>query len=410
MALVLLSAFSKDGQAAQSLVSTFGRGILLTIFLVFISSKLLPSLSSFFAKSQEYLFLFSIAWGFGLATLFSYIGFSVEIGALIAGVALSISPYAQEISSKLKPLREFFIVMFFILLGSGLVLDNFSQIIRPSLIFSLFVLVGDPLIVMIMMGVLGYNRKTGFLAGLSMAQISEFSLILIALGVQLGHISNYILSIVTLVGIITIALSSYLIMYGERLYAYVEKYLKIFEKKRAHEEMDFIGNYDIILFGGNRVGYDFIKTFKHFGQAFLCVDFDPDIVSELKQRGINCKYGDAEDSEFLDDLKLAESKIVVSTIPDFDTNLFILKKVRDTSAGPLVILISYNLEEAIKLYDRGASYVVMPHFISGEFAAKLARDAGYGLSSLSDKKKEHIAYLHERKALGHVHPTYFKSF
>ena len=104
-------------------------GVLLIAGLVLVSIYVLPHLSKFFAKSHEFLFLFSIGWGLGLAALFYHLGFSMEIGALIAGIALSMSPYNYEISSKMKPLRDFFIILFFILLGSQMVFGSISQLL-----------------------------------------------------------------------------------------------------------------------------------------------------------------------------------------------------------------------------------------------------------------------------------------
>ncbi|EKE05461.1 MAG: hypothetical protein ACD_19C00284G0003, partial [uncultured bacterium] len=176
--------------AIQLIWKSFLLGLLLFLFIKFI----LPRLSVYFATSQEFLFLFSIGWGFGLASVFHALGLSIEIGALVAGVTLSLFPYHYEISSKMKPLRDFFLILFFVLLGAELGVDNLSGAIIPALIFSAFVLIGNPLIVMTLMGILRFNKKTGFLSGLTVAQISEFSLILVALGYKLGHVDEKVIS------------------------------------------------------------------------------------------------------------------------------------------------------------------------------------------------------------------------
>lgn len=399
--LVIVSSLSSGGDALSLLVTVFAKGIAITLLLFLISWKVLPKLSDFFAKSQEYLFLFSIGWGLGLATLFTYIGFSLEIGALIAGITLSISPYANEIGARLKPLRDFFLIMFFILLGYTLQLDSLGALITDSLVFSFFVLIGNPLIVMILLGLLRYNKRTGFLSGLTVAQISEFSLVVVLMGVRLGHVSQEILSLVTLVGIITISASTYMIIYAEHLYTKIAGWLTIFERKQVIAETDILSHYKVVLFGGNRIGYDFIEVFKELGQSFMVIDFDPQVISELGGSNINSRYGDAQDVEFLEELNLEKSEMVISTIPDFDTNKVLIEYVGHKSPESVLILISQTIEDALRLYEAGADYVVLPHFIGGHYASNIAKNHGFSKESFQGEKEKHVKYLEERKSLGH---------
>jgi len=403
--LLVVSTFSDGRNVATLALLTGLKGLILIAVLVFISAKILPRLSAFFANSQEYLFLFSISWGLGMAALFHFIGFSIEIGALIAGVTLSVSPFSQEIGSKLKPLRDFFILMFFIYLGISMNIDGGYKLILPIIVFSLFVLVVKPLIVIILMEVFGYNKKTSFQSGLTIAQISEFSLILVLLGVSLGHISNEVLSLVTFVGLITISGSTYLILYSDKIYPRFGRFTSIFERKIAKKETDILSFYDVILFGCNRVGYDFLEQFKNLEQGFLVVDFDPKIIARLTKEGYNSKYGDAEDAEFLEELNLEKSKLIISTIPDFETNEFLLSNIRKKGHDVVIILISYNVDEAIKFYEGGASYVMLPHFIGGQFISYLTKRNGYDVSKYHSEREKHVNYLKTRKSLGHSHPN-----
>jgi len=402
--LIIISSFSKDLAVGDSLLALFLKAIFLILILILISLYVLPKLSNFFARSQEFLFLFSIAWGLGLATLFYQLGFSIEIGALIAGITLSISPYHYEISSKMRPLRDFFIILFFILLGSQLIIENIGSYIIPAIIFSLFVLIGNPLIVMILMGLMGYNKRTGFLSGLTVAQISEFSLILIVLGIKVGHLSNEILSLVTLVGLITIAGSTYFILYSHKIYPYLSKYLSIFERKRAKKGGDRLRINNIILFGYNRIGYDFLQSFKKLQRRFLVVDYDPEVISELTRKRINCRYGDAGDNEFLNELNLNKVEMVVSTIPDFETNLLLIKKIRQVNKKAIILVISHHIEEANIFYENGATYVILPHFLGGKYASMMIDKHGLDLSNFLKEKRKHILHLKKRIKLGHRHP------
>lgn len=408
--LIFISSFS-EGATSLSILELLIKGIGLTLLMSLFTIYVLPMLSNFFAKSQEYLFLFSLAWGFGIASLFHELGFSIEIGALIAGVALSVSPYNQEISTKLRPLRDFFTVIFFIYLGSKIEISSLGPVIAPTLLFLAFIVVVKPLIIMSLGGMLGYTKRTYFLAGISLAQISEFSMILALVGVKLGHLDNSTLSMITFLGMFSILISSYFINYSEKLYTLLVDLIKVFEKKKTLEkEISKAKSYEVILFGCNRVGYDFVRVFKKLGKAFLAVDFDPDVVKGLKDSGVNSIYGDAEDSDFLDELPLEKSKLVISTIPDFEINSFMLKQIRKKSEDIIVILLSYDLEEAVKLYEHGATYVVLPHFIGGEYAAALADNSNLDITKLHSKRNKHIDYLKERRHLGHSHPKWFHHF
>ena len=405
-ALILSSSFANGGGELSGFILLLIKGSALTLVITLFSVYILPTLSDFFAKSQEYLFLFSLAWGFGLAAFFGFLGFSIEIGALVAGVALSISPYSEEISSKLKPLRDFFVVIFFILLGSKISLANFDKVLVPFVVLLIFIVLIKPLIVTIILELFGYTKKTSFFTGVNLAQISEFSLILLMLGVKLGHVSEDTLSLVTLLGFLSMAFSTYFIIHIEKIYLLFIPLISIFEKKKIETDDKLNQKYEVILFGCNRSGYDFIKIFKYFGRKFIAVDYDPEIIKQLNRRGVNCCYGDAEDSEFLEDINVGGAKIVVSTIPEYETNAFLVSKIRSENENTIVFLISYNIDDAIKLYEKGATYVILPHFIGGQYAAKLTTEAGFDVKKLRGKREEHIKYLKERKHLGHAHPTW----
>src|SRR3989344_2698262 len=189
-ALLLLGIplFSAGGGTLVLITQFVSTGSLLVAFVMLASRFFVSKVSNFLAQSQEFLFLFAITWGMGIAALFQGLGFSLESGALVAGVALASLPMRHEISARLTPLRDFFIVMFFILLGAQLHLSEIAGLIPAALVLSLLVLLGNPLIMMVITGMLGYRRRTSLQTGLAIAQISEFSLILIALGVTMGHL------------------------------------------------------------------------------------------------------------------------------------------------------------------------------------------------------------------------------
>ena len=407
--LMTISSSLNGADLMSKAFETFVVGISLFALVFFIGIFLIPKLTAYIAKSQEFLLLFSISWALVLASLFYYFNFSIEIGSLLAGIILSVSPYRYEITSKMKPLRDFFVIMFFILLGSQMVFTNVTQYIIPILIFSAFILIGNPLIVMILMGLLGYTKRNSFLAGLTVAQISEFSLILVALGVKVGHLTNDILSLVTIVGLITIAGSTYLILYANKIYPYLSRYLGIFERKGEkvdEHRYQKDGIYDIILFGYDGVGYDILESFKKIKKKFLVVDYNPETITKLAKEGFDCKYGDANDSELLNDLNLSKIKMVVSTIHNFDTNLLLVNKIRESNKKAIVTVVSHQIGEAMKLYDAGATYVLMPHFLGGHHVAAMIEEYRLNLNKFLKEKIAHIEHLKKRKEVGHEHPSH----
>ncbi|MBN2458794.1 cation:proton antiporter [Candidatus Woesearchaeota archaeon] len=407
--LIIISSLASGSGAGGVLIFTLLKGAMVAAILIPLSYYLLPRLSDFFAKSQEFLFLFAISWGFGLSLLFLFLGFSIEVGALFAGVMLSISPYSYEISSKLKPLRDFFIISFFIVLGSQMGFGNISHLIVPAIIFSLFVLIGNPLIVIILMGRLGYSKKTGFMAGLTVAQISEFSLILIALGVKSGSLSNEILSFVTIIGLITIAGSTYMIIYSDFIFSKVSRLLSCFEKKCVKEKELPEMRYDYVLLGYNRIGFSIIRAFSKITKSFLVVDFNPSVVKELQREGLPAIYGDAEDSELLEHLEIRKSSVVVSTVPEKETNILVLDVISKAKKKPVVILTARQINDAFELYDRGADYVILPHFLGGEYTSKIILEAKDNKRAYLKEKKKELKLLQERQRRGHDHPRVDKN-
>lgn len=229
--LMLMSSISQGGELGLILIETAIKGSILVAILVPLSIYVLPRLTKWVAKSQEFLLLFSLAWCLALAALFFGLNFSMEVGALIAGISLGMSPYRHEISSRLRPLRDFFLILFFIILGTQAAFTNVSIYVIPIVVLSIFTLIFKPLIVIITLSFLGYSRRTNFFTGVSMAQISEFSIIVIVLGVTIGQISTEILSMITIIGLITIAGSTYMMKYSPKIYPILSKYLALIETK-----------------------------------------------------------------------------------------------------------------------------------------------------------------------------------
>ena len=390
-----------------SLVSVgklFILGITLIAAIMLAAQFILPRVSSAIARSHEFLFLFALAWGIGIAALFHEIGFSLESGALIAGVALATMPARLEISARLSPLRDFFIVIFFIYLGAELQLGSIGELIVPALILSALVLIGNPLILMGILGAMGYKKKTSLQTGFTVAQISEFSLILVALGVSLGHLSQEYLSLVTLVGLITIFGSTYLVLYSNTIYKALAPLLSFFERSDAREPRMRLKHYEIILFGSNRVGHDFLSVLEKFDRPFVVIDHDPDRIAELENRGIPALFGDAGDPDFLATLDFSRVELVLSTVPDKDVNSLLNQTVRAEAPEAVVIVVAHGVSDAIGHYEGGVDYVVLPHFLGSKHAAEIVLRFKSNRDKYESLRSEHLEDLLLRVSAGHEHP------
>ncbi len=407
IAIVLLFAipFVSGAQGnGFDLVRMLALGICAGLAVFLFSHYVVRHLHTYLTRSHELLFLFAVSWGMGISALFSGIGFSLEGGALIAGVALSTIPSRREIAARLAPLRDFFIVLFFILLGARMVIENYSEVLIPALILSVFVLVGNPLLQLIVMGALGYRKKTGFQTGMMAAQISEFSLILVALGVSLNQIAPNILTMVTVVGLVTIFISSYLILHSDTIYKYLAPYLRIFERTDARERSLRKKSYSAILIGGGRIGFDFITLFKEQGLPFLVIEHDPEIIAQLVHDKVPHEFGDAGDPDFLDELNLGQASIVVSTVPELETNRMVLAGAKRDDKDPVVMLVAHRIDDALELYEAGADYVILPHFLGGSYATNLVHQFTEHASKLQTIREKHIAHLLARTARHQEHP------
>lgn len=368
LVMILLTALGntdEQGGFAWEAAETLFKGLIFLAILGLLMRYAITPLLDRLARSPELLILYAIAWAVALGALGVYLGFGKEVGAFLAGVSLASTPYREVIGARLVSLRDFLLLFFFIDLGAGLALDTLTAQVLPAIIFSLFVLIGNPLIVMIILGYMGYRKRTGFLSGLTVAQISEFSLILAALGLSLNHINSDTVGMITLVGLITISASTYLIIYSQHIYGVLAKWLDIFERKDPFRENKFNDNsadisYDVILFGLGRFGFGVAEKLQQHSIRVLAVDFDPDTVRRCQTQGLTVKYGDAEAPEFLSTLPLAKTKWVMSSLRDIPVNFALLHALRELRYHGKTAVTADTESHAAQLRKAGANKVVMP--------------------------------------------------
>lgn len=372
--LIVLSGFSAGALNWTSFGVVIGKGILLIAVAMWLAGKILPRVLHWVAGSTEMLFITALAWCLGVAVVVAspLVGFSLEIGGFLAGLALANMAEHFQIVSRIRPLRDFFLTVFFVLLGININLGSIGPIIFPTIVLSLFVLVGNPLIVMIIMGLMGYKKRTSFLASITVAQISEFSLIVVALAFKVGHVDASVLALTALVGIVTMTVSSYMILNGDWLYEKLSERLSIFEKKNAKEsklKAEILNNH-IVLIGHNRLGSLIRPTLEKLGLPLVIVDFNPETIAALSGENVYAMYGDLADSELYEDLKLHDAKLVISTVSDKLDNQQLLE-IFTTKSRPVIIVTAETNSEADELYKKGADYVLVPRFVGGEYLSHI---------------------------------------
>lgn len=397
LAMVTLSAIGvgvgDDSGGVWDIVQVFLGGVVMVGAVVLFIRYLANPLLSRIARSPELMVIFAVGWAASLAALGDALGFGKELGGLLAGVSLASTEFREAISSRLASLRDFLLLFFFINLGAGLQLSTLGDQIGPAMVLSLFVLIGNPLIVLAIMGYMGYRKRTGFLAGLTVAQISEFSLIFMAMGITIGHVGEGAMGLVTLVGLVTIALSVYMITWSHKLYEICEPYLGIFERRHAHRETadtDTDGparGTDFIIFGLGRYGCRIGAQLHAQGYKVLGIDFDPEALVNWRQLGLAAAYGDATDPEFVAHLDLKNVKAVVSAVPrernaltEADPQLALVHGLHTANYSGKVFLSAQSATEADELLGKGASVVLKPFDDAADHAVRQLTKLAKGTS------------------------------
>ena len=429
LAIFVLSVLSTKYFSVMAItISLLKVGILL--LLAVIGSKwVFPRIFRFAAKHIELLLLLSISTLLFFTAASMYMGeflayalrtvlsenilamlrpeISIIIGAFIAGIMLGNLPYYIEIIGRVNSLKDFFATMFFVSLGLELVwLDS---ILIPIIILILTVLILKPIATFFICGFFGYKKRPSFLSSVALAQTSEFSLIIASQGLFLGHIGQEIFSIAVLVGVCTMVISTYYINYENKVYERLSNKLTWFDKLSGDkDDLEYMTKTDkkVILCGHNRIGYSILKTLKGMKKKILVVDFNPETIKDLIRRKIPCFYGDVGEVETLDRLNLKEAEMVICTIGHLENNLLIIQRAKREGSKAKLFMTATEIDEALKLYEAGADYVILPHFLGGEHASVLINDFDQNINKMIKTKLEHIKELKYRDAIGHHHPEH----
>jgi len=399
IAMMVMSALRGTGAADSGggwmdvLLSLSWRLAIATAALYLLMRWVLPAVVAGMARSQELLLVFAIAWGVALAALGEWAGFSKEAGAFLAGFSLASTPYREAMNARLTGIRDFLLLFFFIELGAKLDFSTLGAEVGPAVVLSLFVLIGNPLIVMAIMGYMGYRRRTGFLAGLTVAQISEFSIVFVAMGITLGHVGVQELGLTTLVGLVTITVSTYMILYAQPLYERLAPWLRIFERDHPFREIaaeskdGSARTAQAIVFGLGRYGGRLFEQLRANGVDAIGVDFDPEVVRELQGRGLPVLFGDGEDPDFLETLPLRQARWVITTFPQWESNRALLHALQAVHYRGQVVGAVRDAAHGRALTEAGVARVFNPFDDAADHAAeRLVRDIREHPFVLSDQR------------------------
>ncbi len=367
------SGFHIGLQENLPLLILIAKAIGLFVLTFILSRFVLEKIFDAVARSIELLFLTAVTWCFVFTSLAVLSGFSVVIGAFLAGVALASSPYHLQIQSKIKPLRDFFVTLFFVYLGSQVQLTDISTHALSIVVFTIYALVAKPIIYLLIVGLFGFRKHTIFQTALNLSQISEFSLVVLLVGVNLKLLSPTTLSVMSAVAVLSIILSSVLITYSRKIYPLISPLLPFFELRgkvhyleaKIHEELDD----HVIVIGGHRLGAPVIRFLSRKRVPFLVMDFNPHIVEKLRKDGVKVIYGDMGDPEVLENLQIEKAKLIISTASDLSDNELLLVECRRKRVRAKIIVRALDDNHAKALRQLGADFIILPEKVSGDYLA-----------------------------------------
>lgn len=380
--LVLTASSSILGlgyQQAFPLITLFIKALGLFFLALFLHRFLLPNVFKAVARQAELLFLTALAWCFVYVALAKILGFSEVIGAFLAGLALASSPYHYQIQGKVKPLRDFFVTLFFVYLGTQVNFTNFGKVLPITAVFTFYTLILKPTIFLLIFGAFGFRKHTMFKTAISISHISEFSLILILVGLKNHMVTQEALTAVALSGVLSMIVASIMISESNKLYKLLKPIVGFFERKNYHNELENAHSVaelkeHVVVIGGHRVGGELVKYFKKEKIPYVVLDFNPRHIDNLVKENINVIYGDVGDPDVLEEINLVEAKMVISTVQDLGDGLLLIEELRSRSLHVPVIVRAATTTEAEILYREGADLVLIPAIITGDYLVNLIKD------------------------------------
>ncbi|MGH7540157.1 MAG: cation:proton antiporter [Gemmatimonadota bacterium] len=344
------------GAVARGLLTAFlGIAALAAVAGVAVRS-VLPRLFAWLRESTEALFIASLAWAFAFILAAEALHVSIELGAFIAGVALAQLPHNEALRRRIHPLVDFFLAVFFVALGAGIDLPAVSTLWWPALVLSVYVLVGRPILVAFVLGRLGRSPRTAVLAGLTLSQVSEFALILVALAVTTGLVRPEILSLVGLLALTTIGASAALVPHGHAVHDALHRrgLLGFLGTAPAEEAPPAPRAGHVIVAGMNTLGRRLVEAFAARGERVLAIDTDPRKLSGLPAETL---LGSVDGPAVLEEAEIERARLVVSALQIEGVNA--LLAYRCAELGVPVSIHAFDPSLADELLEIGADHLMI---------------------------------------------------
>lgn len=375
-AMIAFSAYGEGGGLARELVDVVLQGVVFLGVVAAATRWALPWLLPRLAREQELLVLFAIAWALALAAGADLVGLSQEVGAFVAGVSLASSSYREAVGGRLTSVRDFLLLFFFINLGATLDLRAIdAELVGLAALATAAVLVLKPVVTTLPLVLLGYRARPSLRTGLALSQVSEFSLILAALGLSLGHVDAELVTLVTVVAVVTITVSTYLIAGAGPLVSLLAPWLARLERPLARGgEREAGARPEIVVVGLGRYGSGVVERARADGHEVLGVDLDPRRLAALRERDVHVVYGDAEDPDLPKRLPLDAVQWVISTLRHADADLALTRALRRRGYRGRIAVAAHRPEDVAVLSDAGADVLLEPF----ADAAAAAADAIFG--------------------------------
>jgi len=372
------------------LATSLAKVALLIAFALLISRYVLPVIFRFIAKVPELLLISSLAWCFLVAMVAQQLGLSLEMGALVAGVAVSTFPYNLDVIAKVVSLRDFFVTLFFVALGTKVASPS-TAILGAALAGAAIVIATRFLTISPLLYGMRRGNRVAFLPALNLAQVSEFSLVIGALGVTLGHIGETELSVIVYMMVLMAVLSTYAIQYNHEIFTWVNPWLlRLGVRERMRQEPaakpDVAPDRAIVLVGfwrdASSLLHEMLKLDPTVSARVGVIDFNPEVSDELAKRGIATTYGDVAHVDTLEHANVEHAEVLVCTLPDFilkgTTNQRLMKQLQTLAPDARVIVTADKFAVAHALYEDGAAWVYMPRLHSARVAAEMVLSAAAG--------------------------------
>ena len=402
---ILFLALQKDLQnpAPLLLLASLAKGISVVALALLISRFVLPMLFRSIAKIPELMVLGALGWCFFIVLVAAQLGLSREMGALIAGVALSTFPYNLDVIAKVISLRDFFITLFFVTLGAQIPRPS-PEVLMLATAASAFLVVSRLVAVTPVLYALGSGTRVSLIPAINLSQISEFSLVICTLGVGLGQVDQRLLSVVVLTLVITAVGSTYAILYNYEIYDAINPLLaRLGLRDIAASEGGRRGPSRPIVFLGffraaSSLLHELLARDPALAGQIAVVDFNPDVKRELDRRGITAIYGDISHPDTLHHASIHSARVLVCSIPDSvlkgTTNLQLLRAAATLAPHAQIIATADTFDSARELYAQGAAFVYIPRIMSTRELATVVVEAVTG--TIEEDRKRALEALHAR--------------